>query len=151
MHVPTGLFHFCLKSNRTPSPPRVCAASRGYGFRRSDTSSAASLHTASVVSTIFLNSFARYACAAIHSMEQATGHSQHAAIAPTSSEKTGPSATEWERVKPIVRRLYREERRPLRDVVVILDRDFGFRATYVSHHFQNDRPETKTRGQRTHV
>src|ERR1700722_2573523 len=93
----------------------------------------------------FSTVFARYACAAIHSMEQAPGHSQHAAIDPMSSEKTGPSATEWERVKPIVRRLYREEKRPLRDVVAILDRDFGFRATYVSHHSKNDRPETKAR------
>jgi hypothetical protein len=68
-------------------------------------------------------------------MEPASGHSQHAAIVPTLSERAGPSAEEWERVKPVVRRLYREEKRPLRDVVVILDRDFGFRATYVSHHF----------------
>ncbi len=64
-------------------------------------------------------------------MEPAPGHSQHAAIVPTLSEKTGPTAAEWEKVKPIVRRLYRDEKRPLRDVVVILDRDFGFRATYV--------------------
>jgi protein-disulfide isomerase-like protein with CxxC motif len=66
-------------------------------------------------------------------MEPASGHSQDAAIV---SQRAGPTAAEWENVKHIVRRLYVEEKRPLRDVAVILSQDFGFHATYVSHHFE---------------
>ena len=76
-------------------------------------------------------------------MEPAPGHSQHAAIVPTVSERAGPTAVEWENVKHIVRRLYVEEKRPLRDVAVILNRDFGFHATYVFASYQGERPETK--------
>jgi hypothetical protein len=76
-------------------------------------------------------------------MEPAPGHSQHAAIVPTVSERAGPTAVEWEKVKHIVRRLYVEEKRPLRDVAVILNRDFGFHATYVFASYQGERPETK--------
>jgi hypothetical protein len=76
-------------------------------------------------------------------MEPAPGHSQHAAIVPTVSERAGPTAVEWENVKHIVRRLYVEEKRPLRDVAVILNRNFGFHATYVFASYQGERPETK--------
>jgi hypothetical protein len=69
-------------------------------------------------------------------MKPASGHSQHAAIVPTVSERAGPTPIEWEKVKHIVRRLYVEEKRPLRDVAVILSQDFGFHATYVSASFQ---------------
>lgn len=66
-------------------------------------------------------------------MQQAAlGHSQHAAIVPTVSERAqshGPTTAEWERIKPAVRRLYVVEKRPLRDVVDILDQQHGFRAT----------------------
>jgi hypothetical protein len=64
-------------------------------------------------------------------MEPAPGHSQPAVIVSTVSERAGPTAAEWEKVKHIVRRLYVEEKRPLRDVAVILNQDFGFHATYV--------------------
>lgn len=83
-------------------------------------------------------------------MDPATGLSQHAAIVPTLSEKAGPTPAEWERVKDVVRRLYMEEKRPLRDVVVILERRFGFRATYVLHHFNAIVPRLSEE-QRTHV
>lgn len=76
-------------------------------------------------------------------MEPASGHSQHAAIVSTISERAGPTAVEWEKVKHIVRRLYVEEKRPLRDVAVILNQDFGFHATYVFASYQGERPETK--------
>ena len=57
---------------------------------------------------------------------------QQAAIAQTISERAGPTAVEWEKVKHIVRRLFVEEKRPLRDVAVILNQDFSFHSTYVS-------------------
>jgi hypothetical protein len=41
----------------------------------------------------------------------------------------GPSATEWESVKEIVRQQY--EKKPLKDVRVYMDKVHGFRATYV--------------------
>jgi hypothetical protein len=78
-------------------------------------------------------------------MQRALGRSQHAAIIPTVSERAqsqGPNPAEWERIKPILQRLYVVEKRPLRDVVNILDRQHGFRATYVSHHFGHDRLHT---------
>jgi hypothetical protein len=68
-------------------------------------------------------------------MQRASGHP---AIVPTVSERAqsqGPNQAEWERIKPILQRLYVVENRPLRDVVNILDQHHGFRATYVSHHF----------------
>ena len=71
--------------------------------------------------------------------------SQHAAIVPTISERAqaqGPDPAEWERIKPVLQRLYVVEKRPLRDVVNILDQHHGFRATYVSHHFGRDRLHT---------
>jgi len=76
-------------------------------------------------------------------MERALAQSQHAAIVPTVSERTGPTAVEWENVKHIVRRLYVEEKRSLRDVATILNQDFGFHATYVFASFQGEGPETK--------
>lgn len=71
-------------------------------------------------------------------MQRALGHSQHIVIVPTASERAqshGPATAEWDRIKPIVRRLYVVEKRPLREVVDVLDQQHGFRATYVSHHF----------------
>lgn len=37
----------------------------------------------------------------------------------------------WEQYKPVMRRLYIDEERPLREVSEIMEKDFGFRATYV--------------------
>lgn len=37
----------------------------------------------------------------------------------------------WEDYRPIIRRLYMDEKRPLREVMEILERDFDFKATYV--------------------
>lgn len=36
----------------------------------------------------------------------------------------------WEDYKPIMRRLYIDEKRPLREVMEILENDFDFKATY---------------------
>jgi hypothetical protein len=135
-HISRPVFIPALKEGLNPSPPGLSSLIQGSGLRRSAIKFHSVFHTACVLSIFPFISFMHYACAAIHSMEQAPGHSQHEAIAPTLSEKTGPSAAEWETVKPVVRRLYRKEKRPLRDVVVILDKEFGFRATYVSHHFK---------------
>ena len=86
-------------------------------------------------------------------MQQALGRPQHAPIVPTVSERAqsqGPNTAEWERIKPIVQRLYVVEKRLLRDVVNILDQHYGFRATYVLHHFVAI-VFTLTRNQRTDV
>ena len=67
-------------------------------------------------------------------MQRALGRSQHAAIIPTVSERAqsqGPNPAEWERIKPVVQHLYVVEKRLLRDVVNIIDKHHGFRATYV--------------------
>lgn len=37
----------------------------------------------------------------------------------------------WEDYRPIMRRLYMDEKRPLREVMEILEREFDFKATYV--------------------
>lgn len=37
----------------------------------------------------------------------------------------------WEDYKPIIRKLYIEEKRPLREVVEIMENEFDFKATYV--------------------
>lgn len=37
----------------------------------------------------------------------------------------------WEDYRPIMRRLYMDEKRPLREVMEILEREFEFKATYV--------------------
>jgi hypothetical protein len=89
----------------------------------------------------------------IHSMKLALGHSQNAAIVPTVSERVqshGPTAAEWERIKPVVRRLYVVDKCRLRDVVEILDQQNGFHATYESHHFSAIVP-TLIKEQRAHV
>lgn len=41
----------------------------------------------------------------------------------------GPSAEDWERVRPIIRRLYIEEGRTLNDVMDILANEYGHKAT----------------------
>lgn len=42
-----------------------------------------------------------------------------------------PSPFSWEYYKPVIRRLYVDEKRTLREVMDILENDFGFKATYV--------------------
>lgn len=44
-----------------------------------------------------------------------------------------PPFSYWEDYKPIMRRLYIDEKRPLRAVMEILENEFDFKATYVCH------------------
>lgn len=43
----------------------------------------------------------------------------------------GPSAAEWEGKQEVIRDLYERKRLKLKDVRAILERDYGFKATYV--------------------
>jgi hypothetical protein len=42
----------------------------------------------------------------------------------------GPSPADWERVRPLIKHLYVEEDRTLSDVMSIMARDHGHKATY---------------------
>lgn len=44
-----------------------------------------------------------------------------------------PSA-EWEKKRPIITKLYQEEKRPLKEVMEVLEREHGFTATCVTTH-----------------
>ena len=49
----------------------------------------------------------------------------------TQRSTEGPSAAEWEAKKPIIRNLYEKKR--LKEVQTILERDHNFKATYVDN------------------
>lgn len=53
-----------------------------------------------------------------------------AVMPPAKARKRIPSE-EWEAKRPIITRLYQEEKRSLKDVMDILERDHHFKATYV--------------------
>lgn len=44
-------------------------------------------------------------------------------------------SSEWEKKRPIITRLYQEEKRPLKEVMEILQREHGFTATCVNAFF----------------
>jgi hypothetical protein len=62
-------------------------------------------------------------------MASPTYNQDSLAFSSVSRTVEGPSSKEWERHKNEIRRLY--EKKPLKDVRAILERNHGFRATYV--------------------
>jgi len=52
-----------------------------------------------------------------------------------SSHPNWATPEEWDAHQETIRRLYLDEKRPLKDVVVIMETHYGFRATYVHVHF----------------
>ena len=45
---------------------------------------------------------------------------------------TEPSNNDWQRLKPIIKELYRNQKRSLEEVANIIEREHGFKATYVT-------------------
>ncbi len=52
-------------------------------------------------------------------------------ILPMVGGEARPSRTDWDRLRPIIKRLYVDEDKKLADVMAIMARDYGHRATYV--------------------
>ena len=44
-----------------------------------------------------------------------------------------PTPQDWESYRPLFTKLYREENRPWKEVQVILERGYGFKARYAGH------------------
>jgi Clr5 domain len=42
-----------------------------------------------------------------------------------------PTRAEWNRCRPMIKRLYADEKKTLKEVMDVMERDYGLRATYV--------------------
>ena len=47
----------------------------------------------------------------------------------TASSSTHPTRTEWDLFRPVIKRLYVDEEKTLKEVMAVMERDYGHRAT----------------------
>lgn len=64
-------------------------------------------------------------------IRETAGGGSHSSHCSHSSDKVPPSEDEWLRHKSTIKRLYLNEHRPLKEVMEIMKRDYGFSAMSV--------------------